>query len=161
MAWRFERGGRLLVFGEGAAATDAQHVSVEFVHPVLVGKRALPALSLGSDVAALSAVASSAPLGDAFAHALGVLGREADIAMGIAGPAGADAVERGLDRARRMRMLTLGLVGGEEARLAHVGADHLFVVPSRDPMLVQEVQETLYHVLWELVHVFFDHGVVA
>jgi D-sedoheptulose 7-phosphate isomerase len=161
MARRFERGGRLLVFGEGAAATDAQHVAVEFVHPVLVGKRALPALSLGSDVAALSAIAASAPLGDAFAHTLGVLGREADIAMGIAGPTSADAVARGLLRARWMRMLTLALVGGDAARLAHLGADYLFVVPSSDAMLVQEVQETLYHVLWELVHVFFEQRVTG
>jgi D-sedoheptulose 7-phosphate isomerase len=55
-------------------------------------------------------------------------------------------------------MLTLALVGGDAARLAHLGADYLFVVPSSDAMLVQEVQETLYHVLWELVHVFFERG---
>jgi D-sedoheptulose 7-phosphate isomerase len=159
MARRFRRGGRLLVFGEGAAATDAQHGSVEFVHPVLVGKRALPALALGSDVAALSGVAATAPLGDAFAHALEVLGRDVDIAMGIAGPASGDAVERGLVAARRLGMLTLALAGGDGSALARLGADHVFVVPSSDPMLVQEVQETLYHVLWELVHVFFEHGV--
>ena len=48
MAERFLRGGRLLAFGRGASATDAQHVSVEFVHPVIVGKRALPALDLSA-----------------------------------------------------------------------------------------------------------------
>src|SRR5947209_19546811 len=52
MSRRFLAGGRLLAFGLGAAATDAQHVSVEFVHPVIVGKRALPALDLGPDFAA-------------------------------------------------------------------------------------------------------------
>src|ERR687897_2241856 len=49
MSRRFLAGGRLLAFGNGPAATDAQHVSVEFVHPVIVGKRALPALDLGPD----------------------------------------------------------------------------------------------------------------
>jgi len=58
MADRFRRGGRLLVFGNGAGATDAQHVAVEFVHPVIVGKRALPALSLVSDAATLMGVAA-------------------------------------------------------------------------------------------------------
>src|SRR5689334_1693510 len=51
MAMRFHKGGRLLAFGNGSAATDAQHVSVEFVHPVIVGKRALPALALTNDSA--------------------------------------------------------------------------------------------------------------
>src|SRR5436309_1382174 len=54
MAMRFHKGGRLLAFGSGSAATDAQHVSVEFVHPVIVGKRALPALALTNDSAALT-----------------------------------------------------------------------------------------------------------
>src|SRR3984893_2394843 len=54
MARRFHQGGRLLAFGNGALATDAQHVSVEFVHPVIVGKRALPALALTNDSATLS-----------------------------------------------------------------------------------------------------------
>src|SRR5687768_11119630 len=78
MARRFRAGGRLLVFGEGAQATDANHVSVEFVHPVIVGKRALPAIALGSGPGSAS-----------FEHLLVVLGRSADIALGIsAGPGG-------------------------------------------------------------------------
>ena len=142
MARRFQRGGRLLVFGEAAAATDAQHVAVEFVHPVLVGKRALPALSLGRD-----------PI------ALGVLGRGADIALAIASSYPAEGVSRALVRASGAGMLTIALTGGNGARPSHVCADHVFVVPSDDAMLVQEVQETLYHVLWELVHVFLDEPV--
>ena len=54
MARRFHQGGRLLAFGNGAWATEAQHVSVEFVHPVIVGTRALPALALTNDSATLS-----------------------------------------------------------------------------------------------------------
>src|SRR5690349_12245622 len=56
MAERFQNGGKLLVFGNGGPSTDAQHVAVEFVHPVIVGKRALPALSLSTDVATLTGV---------------------------------------------------------------------------------------------------------
>ena len=59
MALRFHRGGKLVVFGTGAASTDAQHVAVEFVHPVIVGKRALPAISLTSDAATVTGVAAS------------------------------------------------------------------------------------------------------
>ena len=59
MAMRFHQGGKLVVFGIGGASTDAQHVAVEFVHPVIVGKRALPAISLTSDVATVTGIAAS------------------------------------------------------------------------------------------------------
>src|SRR5437868_9017185 len=88
MARRFHQGGRLLAFGNGAWATDAQHVAVEFVHPVIVGKRALPALALTNDSAALSALPGG--MGVPFAHALALLARPADIALGFSS-AGQDA----------------------------------------------------------------------
>lgn len=142
MARRFHRGGRLLAFGAaGASESDAYHVSVEFVHPVLVGKRALPATVLSGEPA--SRVES--------------LGRPEDVAVGIASDGGDDGVAAGLEAARRAGLLTIGLAGGEGGRVAEAAPDHLFVVPDDDPAVVQEVQETLYHVLWELVHVFFDH----
>lgn len=162
MARRFQRGGRLLVFGEGAEATDAQHVSVEFVHPVLVGKRALPAIALINDVAALTGTGRAGSFDDVFARSLEILGREQDIALGIARDGEGEAVLRALARARELGLLTLGLTGGTGGRLQSTGAaEFVFVVPSDDPLVIQEVHETLYHVIWELVHVFFEHRVVA
>jgi D-sedoheptulose 7-phosphate isomerase len=110
MAERFARGGRLLAAGDTAAArSDVRHVAVEFVHPVIVGKRALPAL------------------GVADAGALALLAREEDIVVRFEG--GGVTID------------------GER-----------FDPPSDDPFVRQELVETLYHVLWELVHVFLDHG---
>ena len=83
MAMRFHRGGKLVVFGIGPASTDAQHVAVEFVHPVIVGKRALPAISLTSDVATVTGVAASQGLAEIFAHQIRCLADPADIALGI------------------------------------------------------------------------------
>ena len=69
MAQRFHQGGRLLAFGNGGSATDAQHVAVEFVHPVIVGKRALPSIALTNDTAFLSGVTPDYSRGGApFAH---------------------------------------------------------------------------------------------
>src|SRR5215469_13634760 len=82
MARRFHQGGRLLAFGNGAWATDAQHVSVEFVHPVIVGKRALPALALTNDSATLSGFMSAGIADMPFARQLSVLARPQDIALG-------------------------------------------------------------------------------
>jgi D-sedoheptulose 7-phosphate isomerase len=133
MSRRFLSGGRLLAFGNGSAATDAQHVSVEFVHPVIVGKRALPALDLGPD----------------FERHLPVLLRPDDMVMGFAFPEADDAVERALSTARERGALTFGLTG--EA------GEYSFAPPDSNPFIVQEVFEVLYHVLWETVHVYFEH----
>lgn len=143
MAARFHRHGRLLAFGDGAAGTDAYHVSVEFVHPVLVGRRALPALVLERD----------AP------RELDLLARPGDIAMGISSGPRTAMVEEGLRAARDRDLLTVALEGegAEGPAVEPVPVDHGFLVDHADPTVIQEVQETLYHVLWELVHVFFDH----
>lgn len=156
MARRFQRGGRLLVLGDGAATTDAQHVAVEFVHPIIVGKRALPALSLGSVAAPGSLLTAPVAGGPGFQRTLEILGRESDIALGIAGLS-SRSMAGALQSARQMGMLTLAL-GGEGDHAATSVAELLFTVPSSDPMLIQEVHEMLYHVLWELVHVFLDQG---
>jgi D-sedoheptulose 7-phosphate isomerase len=138
MARAFSRGGTLIAFGAGAAATDAAHVAVEFMHPVIVGKRALPALAPSGDPTGATTIAR--------------LARGDDIALALAhGPADAGA-RSFLSEARRRGLLTIAMTAG-----ALVEADHSFAVQSDDPLLVQEVQETTYHVLWELVHVFFEH----
>ena len=136
MAERFARGGRLVAFGQSPAArSDARHVAVEFVHPVIVGKRALPALGLAGE-------------GGDLAAQVGLLARVDDIAIafGAEDPGVASAVRV----ARERGCLALAFCEGS-------GADYEFLPPSEDPSVRQELVETLYHVLWELVHVFFDH----
>ena len=161
MARRFHRGGRLLAFGNGAAATDAQHVAVEFVHPVIVGKRALPALALTNDSAAMSSLrGDDAPRssdGAPFARQLAVLARNADIAMGFSSDGRCTNVLEALNTAQGKNLLTIALTGHDGGRLAGAGLDFCFVVPDTDPLVIQETHETLYHVLWELVHVYFEH----
>jgi len=133
MSRRFLAGGRLLAFGNGSATTDAQHVSVEFVHPVIVGKRALPALDLGPE----------------FETRLPVVLRPEDMVMGFAFPERDEPVEHALRTARERGALTFALAG-------EVG-DYPFGLPDEDPFVCQEVFEVLYHMLWETVHVFFEH----
>ncbi|HCI82408.1 MAG TPA: phosphoheptose isomerase [Ktedonobacter sp.] len=156
MARRFHQGGRLLAFGNGAWATDAQHVAVEFVHPVIVGKRALPALALTNDSATVSGLMSS-DVEHSFARQLGVLARPQDIAMGFSSNGYEDNITTALTVARKKGLLTLGLAGGDGGAMQKAQLDFCFVVPSNDPLVIQETHETLYHVLWELVHVYFEH----
>ncbi|CAN5832152.1 SIS domain-containing protein [soil metagenome] len=143
MAARFERGGRLFVVGVGGAASDAQHVAVEFVHPVLVGKRALPAVALCAD-----------PV-----QRLALLGGADDIVLVLGGSGLSAAAVEALRLAARRGMLSIALSGGTTAPAEP--ADYGFHVPDADALTVQETHETLYHVLWETVHLFFERRATA
>ncbi|MGE3285116.1 MAG: SIS domain-containing protein [Pseudonocardia sp.] len=141
MAERFRDGGRLVAFGTGTSAADAAHVVVEFVHPVIMGKRALPALALPGGAAG-------------FAAELELFARPRDIALAFAPDAArAAVVGPALAAARERGLLTMALVGADAAGTT---ADHLIAVPSDDPRIVREGHVTAYHVLWELVHVFLE-----
>ena len=168
MAVRFHQGGKLVVFGTGPESTDALHVAVEFVHPVIVGKRALPAISLTADVATVTGLAASGGIDGIFAHQIGLLAEPADIALGIAADGSSPSVLRGLEAAKRMGMLTIALTGGGDGVIGtNPAVDHVLVARSGDPRVIKEVHVTTYHVLWELVHVFFEQpgvltpGVIA
>lgn len=157
LATRFEAGGTLLVFGNGGPSTDAQHVAVEFVHPVIMGKRALPALSLTADVATVTGVANSQGMDEVFAHQIRVLGRPGDMALGISTDGNCPNVARGLRAGRAQGLLTVALVGGDGGAIARDSiADHVIRASSDDPQVVKEVHVTAYHLLWELVHIFLE-----
>jgi D-sedoheptulose 7-phosphate isomerase len=156
MAVRFHRGGRLVVFGTGGPSTDAQHVAVEFVHPVIVGKRALPAISLTADVATVTGIAERRGIDAIFSHQLRYLASPADIALGIMAGGDSPSVLAGLETARELGLLTVALTGGDGGQPAAKVADHVLVAASADPRVVKEMHVTLYHILWELVHVFFE-----
>ena len=167
MARRFHRGGKLVVFGVGGASTDAQHVAVEFVHPVIVGKRALPAISLTCDIATVTGIAATEGMAAIFSRQLQSLAEPVDIALGISADGDCASVLAGLETAHGLGMLTIALAGAGGAIAASPAVDHVLITHASDPRIVKEIQVTTYHVLWELVHVFFeqpgvlDPGVVA
>jgi len=171
MAVRFHRGGKLIVFGNGGASTDAGHIAVEFVHPVIVGKRALPAMALTNDPATMTGVANRAGFAETFAHQVRYFADPDDIALGVSPDGDCANVLRGLAVAHDLGLLTVALVGagerGDGGRIAVAGGkiavvDHVLVARATDPAVVKEIHVTMYHVLWELVHVFFEQpGVLA
>jgi D-sedoheptulose 7-phosphate isomerase len=137
MAERFARGGRLIAFGRSPAArSDARHVAVEFVHPVIVGKRALPAIGLAGE-------------GGDLAAQVDLVARAEDIAIAFGADEDGGEAARALALARARGCVTIAF--------SPAGAEWEFEPPIDDRYIRQELAETLYHVLWELVHVFFDH----
>jgi D-sedoheptulose 7-phosphate isomerase len=133
MARRFSRGGRLFAFGTGGGVTDAQHVAVEFVHPVIVGKRALPAVDISTRYCQWS-VAVVKP---------------DDIVMGFDPTDSHPGVARAIAAANGRGAQTFGLCSR--------AAGYAIGPIDDDPFIHQEIVEVLYHVLWETVHVFLEH----
>lgn len=159
MADRFFAGATLLVFGSGPGATDAQHNSVEYVHPVLPGCRALPALSLTNDISTVTGILGGVdPLG-VYAHQLSILGQPGDIALAFLTSPHDGASVRGLRTAREAGMLTVALSTGERASGAP--AAYTFHVDSDDPLVAQELHLATYHMLWELTHIVLNHRGIA
>jgi len=156
MADRFFAGGTLLVMGAGAHATDAQHNAVEYVHPVLPGCRALPAISLSSDVATVTGLLTGGDPGHVFAGQLRALGRRGDIALAFGHLPLHGAVGRGLGVARDMGMLSVALLDGTESPDAQP-ADHVLQVRCDDAVVARELHLATYHILWELVHIVLNH----
>jgi D-sedoheptulose 7-phosphate isomerase len=153
MAQRFARGGRMITFGNGGSSTDAEALATLFCAPRSTD-RPLPAMSLTSDVATLTALANDVGFELVFARPIAAAGRECDIAVGLSTSGGSANVLRGFAQAHEKGMLTVGFAGysgGAMAEAAERGEiDFLFIMPSASVHRIQEAQTTTYHVLAEL-----------
>ena len=169
MASRFAAGGKLLAFGNGGSATDAQQLATLFLHPGDGGggpagrparkepARPLPALSLASDPSVLTALSNDIGVEVVFARQVAALGARADIAVGLSTSGNSENLLRAFDEASRRGMLTVGLAGYAGGRMAELDSiDFLFVARSESVHRIQEAQTTLYHVLWELCQAAID-----
>ncbi|HYU15781.1 MAG TPA: SIS domain-containing protein [Candidatus Acidoferrum sp.] len=152
LAARFAAGGRLLCMGNGGSACDAQHVAVEFLHPIIEKRRALPALALSVDTAALTAIANDTDFARVFADQLELLGRPGDAALGISTSGASANVNRALRRARELGLLTIGFAGRDGGQMAEL-CDHCFVVGTWSIHRIQETHTLLLHLLWDQVHI--------
>jgi D-sedoheptulose 7-phosphate isomerase len=149
LAPAFASGATLFAFGNGGSSTDAHAVVHAFMNP-RPPAAPLPAVCLADDVAVLTALSNDVGFDVVFARQLRAFGRAGDIALGISTSGGSPNVLAGLEEAKRMGMMTVGLSGYGGGPMAELAAlDHLFAVPSSSVHRVQEVQTTLYHVLWE------------
>jgi D-sedoheptulose 7-phosphate isomerase len=158
MASAFQRGGKLLVCGNGGSATDAAHIAVEFMHPITMGRKALPAIALSNDIATVTALANDVGYADVFARQLIALGREGDILLGLSTSGNSDNLLRAFETAKRLKLVTIGFAGGDGGKMATSEAvDYCLTIPTSSIHRVQETQITLYHVIWDLTHEMLQH----
>ncbi len=149
----FEAGGKLIVFGNGGSAADAQHFAGELTGHYKRDRRALPAIALTTDTSVLTAIANDYSYESIFARQVEALCGEADVVVGISTSGNADNVVRGIVAARQRGAATWGLTGASGGRLAEV-AEHVIHVPSEATARIQEMHITIIHAVSELLDAY-------
>jgi D-sedoheptulose 7-phosphate isomerase len=161
MAKAFQRGHKLLVCGNGGSATDAQHVAVEFMHPITVGRKALPAICLTNDMAMVTAVANDVGFDDIFSRQIIALASPGDVLLGISTSGNSENLAHAFATARRMKLTTIGFGGGDGGKMKQLHSNGLLdvclTVPTSSIHRIQETHVALYHIMWDMVHTFLQH----
>ena len=152
MAERFRAGGRLWAIGNGGSACDAQHLAVEFQHPIIEKRRALPAVALTTDSAMLTAIGNDTDFSHVFTDQLELLAGSGDIVLGLSTSGSSANVNRALKRARERELLTVGFAGRDGGQMPEV-CDYCFTVKTWSIHRVQETHTVLLHLLWDQLHV--------
>ncbi|HYK98467.1 MAG TPA: D-sedoheptulose 7-phosphate isomerase [Candidatus Acidoferrales bacterium] len=144
-------GKKLLLFGNGGSAADAQHIAAEFVGRFLRERRPLPAIALTTDTSALTAIANDYGYDDVFARQVRALATAGDVALAISTSGRSPSVLRAVEACRELGVTTIGLTGGDGGELARAADVSLRVSASRLSPRIQETHILVGHVICELV----------
>ncbi len=144
------RGRKILLFGNGGSAADAQHIAGELVHRLKRRRRALPAMALTGNLAAITAIANDDSFADIFARQLEAWAEPGDIVIGISTSGRSENVLRGLRRARARGAFTIGWTGEKGSRLGR-SADLLLEFPARDTQRIQEAYLVVAHIFCDIL----------
>jgi D-sedoheptulose 7-phosphate isomerase len=150
IAQAFREGHKALLFGNGGSSTDASHIAAEFVGRYKRERRPLPAIALGTDMAAITCIANDYDFAEVFARQVKAHGQKGDVAIAISTSGNSLNVLKGLEAARELGLTTVGWTGGNGGKLAGL-VEYPFVVPSTVTARIQESHITLGHVLCELI----------
>ena len=157
MAETLRKGGKILFFGNGGSAADAQHLAAEFVNRFLRDRGALTAVALTTDTSALTSIGNDLGFDQIFSRQVEALGRPGDLVVAISTSGNSPNVLRGVEAARRLGCGTVGLTGGSGGLLANA-VDEAFIVPSAETPRIQETHITLGHALCALVDELLTPG---
>jgi D-sedoheptulose 7-phosphate isomerase len=150
IAAAFKSGGKLLVFGNGGSAADAQHIAGELVNRFLQERRALPAIALTTDGGVLTCVANDTGFEKVFARQIEALGMKGDACLAISTSGDSPNVVFACEQARAQEMKVIGLLGRKGGRVAGL-CDLALVVPSNDTQRIQETHNLIGHIICELL----------
>ena len=157
MAESLRGGGRVLAFGNGGSAADAQHLAGELVGRFRRDRAALSAIALTTDSSVVTAIGNDMGYDSVFRRQVEAHGRPGDVAVGITTSGRSPNVVQALQLARERGLVTMGLTGGGGGRLAGA-VDYLIDVPHADTARIQEVHGMVVHVLCQIVEEAMPHG---
>lgn len=143
-------GGKLLLFGNGGSAADAQHIAAELAFRMVRERDPIPAIALTTDTSLLTAISNDSAFDQVFAKQIRALGREGDVALAISTSGNSANVVEAVRQARAMEIRTIGLLGRDGGTLAGL-VDLPLIVGHRDTQRIQEVHITISHILCQLV----------
>jgi D-sedoheptulose 7-phosphate isomerase len=146
----FERGNKLLLFGNGGSAADAQHIAAEFVNRFIIDRPPLPALALTTDTSILTSISNDMAFQEVFAKQIKALGKEGDVAIGISTSGNSPNVIKALEVAKEMGIKTVALTGNDGGMIAKM-VDIPLIVSSSSTARVQETHILIGHILCEMV----------
>ena len=147
----FQRGNKLLLFGNGGSAADAQHIAAEFVNRFLVDRPPLPAIALTTDTSALTSIANDDDYKEVFAKQVRALGKEGDIALAISTSGNSANVLVAIDVCKQLKITTIGLTGGNGGKMAGKVDFLLKVSEGRNSPRIQETHILVGHVICDIV----------
>jgi D-sedoheptulose 7-phosphate isomerase len=147
----FGNDNKLLIFGNGGSAADAQHIAAEFVNRFHVERPPLPAIALTTDSSALTSIANDYDYGEVFAKQVRALGRPGDVALAISTSGNAANVLNAVQVCRDLKIITIGLTGGKGGKLIDRTDHSLCVSETTNTARIQETHILIGHVICELV----------
>jgi D-sedoheptulose 7-phosphate isomerase len=150
IATAFKRSGKLLVFGNGGSAADAQHIAGELVNRFLRKRCGLPAIALTTDGGVLTCVANDTGFENVFARQIEALGMKGDVCLAISTSGNSPNVVIACEEAKQHGLKVIGLLGRDGGRVAAL-CDLPLIVPSNDTQRIQETHNLIGHVLCELI----------
>lgn len=152
MADRFREGHKLWVMGNGGSACDAQHIAVEYVHPIIEKRKPLPAIDLVSQIPVLTAISNDKDFARVYVDQIELWGQAGDMALAISTSGNSPNLIYALEAAKEKGLLTIAFSGRDGGRLSDA-AEFCFTVPSYSTHRIQESHVALLHILWDLTHV--------
>jgi D-sedoheptulose 7-phosphate isomerase len=151
IAQSFLRGNKLLIFGNGGSAADAQHIAAEFVNRFRIDRPPLPALALTTDTSAITSIANDFDYKEIFSKQVKALGKEGDVALAISTSGNAENVLAAIDVCKKLKITTIGLTGGDAGKMARK-VDHLLCVSEgKITARIQETHILVGHVICEMI----------
>lgn len=143
-------GNKILIFGNGGSAADAQHIAAEFVNRFIIERPPLPAIALSTDTSVITSIGNDYDFSEIFSKQIRAIGQAGDVAWGISTSGKSPNVIKALEVAKKMGLITIGLTGRDGGDIARM-VDHSLDVSSNSTPRIQEVHITVSHVICEMV----------